>query len=711
MLNWGKRYIIKSIGEFESLEEIGDVIVASRTPTAAVGAMAEPAKPVYLRDVADIRLENDRPDNLVRINGQRSVALAVYKETRFNTIKASEQLDIALETITRALPGYEFKILRNQASFVRSAVNEVGQTALWGMVLAIFVLFLFLRRIGVTMIIGIAIPISIVATFNLLYFNGLTLNIMTLGGLALGAGMLVDNAIVVMENIFRHLEEGASLRDAAINGAAEVGSAITASTLTTIIVFLPIVYLQGAEGELFRDQAWTVAFALVSSLVVAMLVIPMLSRRFLKTGSNLSDAASIHFSGYSSWLAGILKKRGMVVIGSLALIVLAVLLLPIIGSEFIPRTEGNSFDINLKLEEGSALAHTNQVTLGIEEIVRQALGDGIAATYIRVGPVRGIGNEQQVFFEDQNTATITIFLAENNDAPVSTIIRRLSSQLAIYDDVDLEFIQDESALQSTLGTDQAPLTIEIEGEDLEQLRELSEAARTELANISDILSLETDFDEGRPEINFVVNRLAAGIENLSMEDITAQLQDQIDGKEAGAWEHEGDQRKILVRQPTPQLRDVSNLYVKSNQRQIRLDEIATVERAIAPREIFRRGQKRVARLAIQLAGNSPLDHVVSQIQTNLQNVDWPPTYQYKISGEEEKRRDSFANLQFALLLSLALIYMVLAAQFESLIHPLTIILSVPLAAVGGDFHLPDSWRPAKYYGLYRSYYADWYCGK
>ncbi len=682
----GKRYIIKSIGEFQALEEIGEVIVGTQA-VSADNAVQESmqSQPIYLRDVAEIRLANDEPENLVRIDGKRSVALAVYKETRFNTIRAAEQLDIALETITRALPDYEFSILRNQASFVRSAVNEVGQTALWGMLLAVFVLFLFLRRIGVTMIIGIAIPISIVATFNLLYFNGLTLNIMTLGGLALGAGMLVDNAIVVMENIFRHLENGSSLRDAAINGSAEVGGAITASTLTTIIVFLPIVYLQGAEGELFRDQAWTVAFSLLSSLVVAMLVIPMLSRRFLTAGQRLNDAASIHFPGYKKRLGGLLARRNLIIAASLVLTIISMLLLPIIGSEFIPRTDGRSFDINMTLEEGSALSHTDQVVRGIEDIVQQTLGESLASTYVRVGPVRGIGNEQQSFFEDQNTATITVFLADGAEQPASQYISQLSRQLEAYSDVEFEFIRDESALQSTLGTDQAPLTIEIEGEDLDQLRLLSDSTRAAIRQLPAILSVETDFDEGRPEINFVVDRMAAGIANLSMESITSQLQDQIDGKEAGNWEYEGDQRKILVRQPTPQLRDVSNLYVQSDNRQIRLDQIANIERTIAPREIFRRGQNRVARISLQLSGAQALDHTVSDIRNQMSGITWPPNYQYKISGEEEKRRESFANLQFALLLSLALIYMVLAAQFESLIHPLTIILSVPLAAVGVIF--------------------------
>ncbi|MCH7783735.1 efflux RND transporter permease subunit, partial [candidate division KSB1 bacterium] len=302
----GTRYIIQGISEFNALKDIEQVIVAYTQPASQtlLTNQNNDRVPVYLKDVAEIKFLNKEPENIVRINQTRSMALAVYKETKYNTVKAVEEFLVTLESIKNRLPGYNLQVIQNKGEFITNAIDEVKQTLVLGIFLAVIILFVFLRRIGTTVIISLAIPISIVATFNLMYFNGLTLNIMTLGGLALGAGMLVDNSIIVMENIYRNIEEGKSLKDAIILGTSQVSGAITASTVTTIVVFLPIVYLRGSEGELFQDQAWTVAFSLLSSLAVALLVIPMLSKKLLKERQDDSrKSSSVHFPLY----AGVLR--------------------------------------------------------------------------------------------------------------------------------------------------------------------------------------------------------------------------------------------------------------------------------------------------------------------------------------------------------------------------------------------------------------------
>ena len=285
----GQRYIIKGLSALTALSDVENLVVkvnqVTNTPgSASTANQTESSEqaPVLLKDIAEVQYQNREPETIVRLNGQRCLGISIYKETRFNTVAAVEKLEEAFIAIQQRLPGYELKVINNQGEFIQSAIGEVEESAFIGIIFAVFILFIFLRRFGVTLIISIAIPISIIATFNLMYFNGLTLNIMTLGGLALGAGMLVDNAIVVVENIFRKIEEGMSVKEAAVEGTSEVGGALTASTLTTIVVFLPIVYLQGASGELFKDQAWTVAFSLLSSLVVALLVIPVLSTLVFK---------------------------------------------------------------------------------------------------------------------------------------------------------------------------------------------------------------------------------------------------------------------------------------------------------------------------------------------------------------------------------------------------------------------------------------------
>jgi HAE1 family hydrophobic/amphiphilic exporter-1 len=392
----GISYLIKGVSVMESIEDIRQIILVWKEPgegqqLSAAGTQTDDRStekaPVYLRDVAEVSLSNREPENIVRLNGTRCLGLSIYKEMRFNTVEASNNLITALDRIEKALPGYDLVVIQDQGQFINSSIGEVRQTALLGIFLAILILFVFLRRIGTTAIISISIPVSIVATFNLMYFKGLSLNIMTLGGLALGAGMLVDNAIVVVENIVRNIESGMKVREAAATGTAQVSGAITASTITTIVVFLPIVYLHGAAGELFKDQAWTVAFALLSSLAVAILIIPMLASKFLGSGKAATAAKPVRFERYGAILTKALERRWAVIIGAVALVALAILLLPIVGSEFIPEADADEYSIYLTLPEGSDLTRTDGTVRGLEEMIKGTFGDAIEALYSTAGPV------------------------------------------------------------------------------------------------------------------------------------------------------------------------------------------------------------------------------------------------------------------------------------------------------------------------------------
>ena len=277
------------------------------------------------------------------------------------------------------MPGYEFSIISNQGEFIGASIGEVKDSALLGIFLAVIVLYIFLRRMNTTLIVSVSIPISIIATFNLMYFNGLSMNIMTLGGLALGAGMLVDNAIVVMENIFRNLENGLTAKEAAVKGASEVSGAITSSTLTTIVVFLPIVYIQGAAGELFKEQAWTVTFSLLSSLFVALLFIPMLSSYFVK--QNTKEMKSIRIKGYGRFVGKLLKYRYRVVLAALVLIVCSYASLPLIGMEFMPKADSKELNVKLTLEPGTRLQSTDYAAASIEQMIRNLGGEDIGCIH------------------------------------------------------------------------------------------------------------------------------------------------------------------------------------------------------------------------------------------------------------------------------------------------------------------------------------------
>ena len=605
IVEMGRKYIIKGIGEFQNIEDIGEVIVTYKQPEQTAGTIQSSTIadriPVYLKEVGKIHFTNKDPENIVRINRTRCMGLAIYKETKFNTVQAVDDLLDALETLRKALPGYKLTVIQNQGEFITQAIDEVKQTALIGILLAVVILFIFLRRLGTTFIISLAIPISIIATFNLMYFKGLTLNIMTLGGLALGAGMLVDNAIVVMENIFRNLESGLSLKESAIVGTSQVGGAITASTITTIVVFLPIVYLHGAAGELFKDQAWTVAFSLLSSLIVAILVIPMLSTKILKSKTiGESQPKSISFPRYSALLTKVLQRKWLVIGIAAVLVIISILLIPIVGSEFVPKTNLGEFAIEFKLPEGTELKRTEQTVNNIENIIYELLDDNIHTIYSKIGPSTDLTSNETSIFEDENTATMKIILNSEHSLSMQQIISRISGVLENIPDLETQFIQEQTALQSTLGTETAPIVVEVKGEDLDVIQGLTEQVKSQMLNMEDLFNVETTFDEGRPEVDLVLDRVNAGLYNIGINDVSSQLQDILLGRNSGQWEHEGELKDITLRLPKIGVNQLEDIVIVNGDQKIRLNELADIKISNAPKEINRRNQVRIGKITAHL---------------------------------------------------------------------------------------------------------------
>lgn len=687
IVEMGKKYIIKGASLLDNIEALKNIIVSYKaaTPDPASGqqtASVSDKVPVYLKDIAKVSFVNKDPQNIVRINGQRCVGLSIYKETGFNTVTAVEDLNKALETIKKALPGYEFINVQNQGQFIQKSIDEVKETALIGICIAVFVLFIFLRRIKVTAIISFAIPISVIATFNLMYFNGLSLNIMTLGGLALGAGMLVDNAIVVMENIFRNMEQGMSVKEAAINGTAEVAGAITASTLTTIVVFLPIVYLHGASGALFKDQAWTVAFSLIASLFVAILVIPMLFNYAYKNKkATKKEIKSVRIGWYGNLLAKIIEKRVLVIILASVLLAGTVAILPMVGSEYLPKSGTGEFSIEIKLKEGTQLKRTASTVASIEYLVKETLNENIDLIFSQIGPTNSGSNEKSVF-QNENTASIKVRLVKDAINQSEVIISKLGSLLANIPNAEIQIVRDETALQSTMGTDEAPLLIEVKGEDLAVLEEISRNLKDVLSGIPELQNLETSIEEGAPEIDVVIDRQNAAMHNLTVDNISGQLKDLLMGKSAGKFEKSGEMNDITLRMPELSLYDFNNIVLRSGANYVPLYEVAQIKKSVSPKQLHRRNQNRISKISADFQRGIAFDQVVDKVNNVISTVNIPQGYDVQVIGEEQKRQEAISNLGFALMLSIVLVYMVMASQFESVIHPFTILLTIPLAGVG-----------------------------
>lgn len=681
----GMKYVIKGISLVEDVKDLENIIVGYR-PVQNIINTGENASvintAIFLREVADISLINKRPLNIVRLNGQRCIGLSVYKETRFNTVSSVKLITKSLKEIEKALPGYNLSIISNQGSFIQNAINEVKNTAFIGIILAIFILFIFLRRIGTTFIVSAAIPVSLIATFNMMYFGHLTINIMTLGGLALGAGMLVDNAIVVMENIFRNHENGMTAYEAAVTGTTQVGGAITASTLTTVVVFLPIVYLHGASGELFKDQAWTVAFSLLSSLLVAIFLIPMLYYRIYGNKSAPPSKRSLSFKSYSKFLEKTLNKKGLVLLLTALPLALSAYLFPKIGTEFMPQSGTLEFDVELKMPEGTQLERTTAALANLESSISEVLKSEYENIYSHTGIESGIASSSRAIFKGENTAYIKIILKKTSRYSSREAIEIINNALGEIPGIELTYIETETALNTILGTGEAPLIVEVKGEELKEIEEITNQVKERMEQLKGIYNIKSSIEGGSPEIELIVDRLRAGMKNINVSTIISQIQSQLEGRDAGELEKSGELLNITVKVPEQNLSSFRDMIIHNGNEVIRIDEIAEIKTSVSPKEIYRRNQNRIGRIMAQMEKGVVLAQIAKEINKSVASISLPHNYTITVTGEEEKRQESMQSLRFALILSLILVYMVLASQFESLIHPFTIILTIPLAAVG-----------------------------
>ncbi len=691
IVDLGLKYVVKGVSVMNNLTDLANIVVgfkqaSTQTVTATGNTTTTSADkvPVYLRDIATIKYENKDPQNIITLNGERCIGLSIYKEPNFNTVEAVRNLNKAFANLEKALPGYEFIVVQDQGKYIGNAIKEVKESGLIGIFLAMIVLYVFLRRIGTTMIVSVAIPISIIATFNLMYFNHLTLNIMTLGGLALGAGRLVDDAIVVLENITRNRDEGMSLREAAIAGTGQVGGAITASTITTIVVFLPIVYLRGASGEMFKDQAWTVAFALISSLFVAMLVIPMLVSTLFRErkGQNIQLSSPMQLRWYPKFLSKVLEKRLIVIILALLFMGLAALLIPKLGSEYMPKSASSEFTIGLKLPEGTDLSHTQNTIKEIGGTVRELLGDKIRMIYSQAGGDINTATTQSATSANENIGSMKIFLKDEYATLTEEAMRTIEKYLKTIPDLMVSFTQEESELQNTLGTSEAPFVVEVKGQDYTEIEKIINESKTVLQKNTGLYNITTSLDEGTPEIEVAVDRFKTSYYNVPVTSVISQIQSYLSGASAGTMEKEGEEKDIVIKLGDLSLNQLEDLLITAGTVKVPLSSLATIKKVISPREITRSDQSRTSYVYAMVNKSKPFDKVVSDARELLKSVPLPANYRIQITGEELMRKESMSNLTFALILSIILVFMVLAAEFESIIQPFVILLTIPLAAVG-----------------------------
>lgn len=672
-------FLLRTKGEFQELNEIRNLIVAQRDGV-----------PVYLKDVAEVKDAFQEVRSLVRIDGKPGIVLSVAKRSGSNTIAVADRLYKALDEVKRLHPELSIRILNDDSSYIRKAVGSVMEAAWLGGLLAGLILLFFFHNIRATLIAAVAMPTSIMTTLILAYFCNMTLNTISLGGLALGVGMLVDNAVVVLDNIFRHYHvNGGDIKRAALEGTAEMGPAITASTLTHICVFLPLIYLTGRNGIIFRDLSYMVLFSILCSLMVAVTLIPVLCAKFLKV-RDLDDETIPGIQGflakmqhgwedsYEKTLSWCLKHKKTVFGAAFLVFVGTAMLFPFIGTELIQQTDEGVVQVTLQMPTGTKLAETDVNAENLERVIRQTIPNELENMEVSVGGRYGGGGSP-------NQAYLTLRLKDKKDRirSIDTIIKSLQEKLRIPG--SRIRITAPSSMRFLYGGSQYPIQIDIRGYDQKQTRQMAATVMEMIEPIPGIANTNMSREEERPELAISINRKRAADYGVTAAQIATAVQLNMEGKVATVYRKDGQEVQIRVNLQESDRRswqDLSRIMVSgSNGRVISLGSLVDLNQTNSPVNIERKDQERNITVSASLSGRD-LSAVMQDIQKILAGLTLPDGITIHYAGDYEEQQQSFAEFVIAIILSLMLVYMVMAAQFESFFDPFVIMLSIPFSLGG-----------------------------
>lgn len=673
----GRVHVIKGLGKLTSLADLADIPVAPARMDAAT------SQPLRLSDVASVAWEDAPVRGLVTVDGREGVSISVFKEAGENTIAISDAVRGAFASIGDDLGGRSITVVRDQADAVREAVREVKVAALIGGLLSVLVLLFFLRSARALLLVGLSIPVSIVLIFPVMQALGLSLNVMTLGGIALGTGIVIDNAIVVLEAIFRRLEEGEDPFEAAQAGASEVGPAILAATATLCVVFLPVVFLRGIAAEIFSDLALSVVIQLACSYAVAMLLMPSIAARLFKKGHSLSWGGRDRLAeGYERLVLRTLRRPILVLGAAGASVALAILLAPRVGLEFLPSADTGEISCHVVMPEGSRVEVTQQAASRLEEAVRHAFPGVVELSHAELGEAV---REDLVLSEQvpaESRGLLRLQLADERTVSSAQVERVLEAAARQVPGLGIR-LEPADAVLGRLAQSGPPIRVEVRGQDLVAIERATGDVTRELAARPELFNVRSSFEERRAEMRIVLDRPVSTGLGLTPDVIARQLRRQLANESVSSFRPDGEDRDVVVRGPersAASLRDV--VLETSDGRRVRLAEIADVRVESAPARIERSRGARLGAVTAQVSETSDLGEAAQAVEATLAGLKLAPGLRTVITGAEESRRDSFAQLGLAVLLAIVLVYMVMASLFESIVHPFTILLTLPTAGVG-----------------------------
>lgn len=691
---------LRTVGEFSSAEDIGNVVIGGRDGV-----------PIFIKDVAEVSMGLRRQEEFVRAQGREGLRIQVRKQSDFNTVEVNEGVLESLDELSSSLPpSIRIEVQNDQADSVRTSIGGVAGAAWQGGLLAVIILLIFLRNLRSTFIVATAIPLSVIATFTLIDFGGMTLNITSLLGITLAIGMFVDNAIVILESIYRKQLSGMHPHDAAVEGAEEVSKAITASTLTTMAVFLPMLFVDGLAGILFSDLSLTIAFSLFLSLISALGFIPVLASRFLslrglsvtrlnddqelsladvelKTKNRLLRAISGRIQaglrrldeGYERVVSWSMEHAKTVIVSAVVLLVLSVGSIALLGMEFLPEADEGSFVVNLETRVGAPYEFTAEKTRNVEEIIRDVAGEEIITMASRVGD------------GGSNIAGIAVKLTEK-DARANSIWEIVNAISARIDRevIDVQHnigIEGISSLASSASGGTTPIIIDIAGQNLDQISSVADSVADELEQVEGVRNVRTSFQRGRPEIALRVRRREAASLGISAREIATAIRAAYSGLTVSTFSGAEEDYDVVVGLRDADRNDLDRLrslfFMSPAGARIPLENVVDIREETGPVSIERRDRTRNVQVLAGLTGDRALNRISTEIEERIDSsVSVPLGVELTFSGSSSEMDDSFRSLLFALLLAVALVYMVMASQFESFLDPFIVMFSVPFAVVG-----------------------------
>jgi HAE1 family hydrophobic/amphiphilic exporter-1 len=687
-------FLVRSQGQFQSIEDIKNIVVLTREGV-----------PVYMRDIAEVTDTTEQRRSFLRINGKPGVQIQVQKQSGKNTVAVAAAVRREVDRVNREVPGIKMIVTQDNAVFIQRAIDNVQEHALVGGVLVVLIIFAFLRDFRSTLIVCTSIPVSVVGTFALLYFGGFTLNTMTFGGLALGIGMIVDAAIVVLENTHRHLHMGKDKMTAAIDGSEEVWSAILASTLTHIAVFIPLLFLSGTASIMFTQLSVVVMFSLAMSLFVAVTIVPVLCALWLKTPDEEAQATGIlarmfrlseRFleamdERYRRAIHVALNHRPTVIAGAAALVVAAVLLYPMISVELMPQTDEGEVNVNAELPVGTRIERTEEALLRLEEMIRERVPE--AVTVMTQGG--GGGNNWQTGGGQTHRGQIRLILVPRDERTrtneeIAFALRRELTGLpgvavrANPSGGNNQIMRFLSGGGGNNNGGSSRLQVEIRGHDLDDARRVAQDVRGVMENTPGVADVNIGREEGRPEIAVRVDRPKAAMLGMSVGSVATTIQTNVAGTTAAQFRERGNEYPVVVRlreADREEISDVGDVLLSTPTGQVvPAKNVLAVNREAGPVQIDRQNMERITRVNAET--EVPLSEAVGAVQSRLGQVRVPPDFAVGFGPELEEQARSFAQLQLVLILAVVLVYAVMASQYESLRDPFIIMFSVPVAGIG-----------------------------